>query len=115
MYLVMMGTTCKVVDAFKFENLKRCSGHNDMLEGQKRGSDGDSREEALNAECEKLRKEVEAAQNKLAEAEKKLKALSGESKTTTMASSNDIEVNLRAPKLEKNKTWDSVQKIDQAQ
>ena len=30
------GKTCQVVDQFKFENLKRCSGHNTLLEGEVR-------------------------------------------------------------------------------
>lgn len=30
------GKTCEVVEQFKFENLKRCSGHNTLLEGEVR-------------------------------------------------------------------------------
>ena len=111
------GTSCKVVNEFKFENLKRCSGHNDMLEGEKRGGD-ESKTETLNAEREKLRKELQDAQKKFAEIERRI---SEETKTSPTlqrpkTTSGVENTTLEPPKLGgKPKTWNNVLDVDEVQ
>ena len=88
-----------------------------MLEGEKRGGD-ESKTETLNAEREKLRKELQDAQKKFAEIERRI---SEETKTSPTlqrpkTTSGVENTTLEPPKLGGNpKTWNNVLDVDEVQ